>query len=708
MNYTIFVILGILAVSIFSVSGIANAETSAKSTAFEKTSLLEFTNNDATPIQSIKMWLKDGASFKSFKSEKGWIGTKTPQGVLVFSSTEPLASGQSVKFGIKTDIESPGVNWRTIDNAGNEISTGKVIPGQVKSPDTKPANQPPANTTPQDTKQSSFDNAVFKIIPENPKNGDNIRIVGEGFAPNTYLDFLINDSKIQDFKTDDTGHLVGRAKIPVTLESGRIDITLADSQGHKKTISIRISSSEQAVQPSSTKRLTVDQFNGIAEPGQKVSVNGTDTPGKSVKITAKDPAGNKIYEAVVQVNNQGKWSHETTIPFDAPLGTRQIDISDGVDTITKTISISVSKTIKLTPSATKYNIGDKFVFNGTAKGGQSLQITINDPIGKEIFSDIINPDDSGSFNFEYPTTQSSPKGTYVIFATQGEAVEIVRVGLGELPSPQIVAKLDKLNYLSSDTAKITIQGTPKSTVSVLVVDPSDKVKLTESVTLDLDGSKTHEINLNGYKSGIYTIIVKQTQSQIKLVFSVGLQTTTGTIVAQTTKTEYLPGEGILLLGTTDPNTILNLEMSDPDSTIIKRKDIFADKTGKFSEGTFRVPADAKQGPWILKVKSGAKFTDVKFTVTGTIEKTFTVKLDKTVYHSGDRIDISGIGGGKSQTVVITILDSKNVKVTELQIRSTRDGSFDTIWPVPSNTEPGKYTIKATVGQDTAEATFDLQ
>ncbi|MEM2160349.1 MAG: biofilm-associated protein [Candidatus Nitrosotenuis sp.] len=708
MNYTVFAILGIFVVSIFTMSNLVSAETVAKSTAFEKTTLLEFTNNDPVPIHSVKMWLgKDSGTFKSFKAEKGWTGMKTPQGVIVFSSSEPLVSGQSVKFGIKTEVASPGINWRTIDSAGNEISIGKVIPGEIKQTETQPPiDQKPKENTPG--QQTTMESASFKIIPESPKRGDSIRVVGEGFPPNTELDFLIDNQVLGDFGTDNGGHVVGRTKIPLTLQSDRVELSLDDRHGHRKTISIRIGQAEEST-ITNPKKLTVDKADSIAEPGQTVRASGTGRPGSSVTITAKNPEGIKIYEAVVEVDNQGNWSHETTIPLDAPIGTRQVEFSDGIDTITKTLSISITKTINITPSATKYNPGDKFVFNGTAKPDQSLQIIINDPIGKEIFSDIFELNGTNQVKFEYQTTQTSPKGTYVVFATQGDETQIVRVGLGQLPSPQLFAKFDKLNYASSDTAKITIQGPAKSTVSILIIDPSDKPKLTESVTLGLDGSKVYDLKLDGYKSGVYTAVVKQPQSQAKLVFAVGLQTTGGKIAVQTTKPEYLPGEGILVLGSTSPNAILNLEMSDPNGKIIKQKDIFSDKEGKFSEGTFRIPSDGNQGTWTIRAKSGANYADVKFTVSGTIVKTFSVRVDKTApYHGGDIMTITGIGGGKTQTVVIKISDSKNNQITELTMSSTKEGSFQTLWQIPTGMEPGKYNVKATVGTETAETTFDLQ
>jgi hypothetical protein len=707
MNYSIFIIIGIFLVSIFASSNLTSAETAAKSTTFEKTTLLKFTNNDSVPIYTVKMWLgKDSGNFKSFKAERGWTGVKTAEGLLTFSSTEPLAPGQSVKFGIKTEIEKPGVNWKTSDSTGNEISIGKVISDQTKPSDDA--------QKPKDVLAPNWNSASFRIVPESPKTGDEIRIVGDGFPANTELDLLIDNQRLESFQTDNNGKLITRAKIPITIQADRVDLEIVDKQGNKKTNSIRISQAlpqDTTGSSSSIKRLQIEKYDSIAEPGQKISFSGTGRPGGSVTITAKNALGVKAYEAVVSIDNQGKWIHETTVPLDALLGTRQVEFSDGIDTITKTLSISVSKTINIDSSKIKYDPGEKFIFNGTARPDQILQIIINDPSGKEIFSDILTVDSTGAVSFEYQTGQNLIEGTYAVFASQEDETEIIRIGLGQLPSPQIIAKFDKLNYASSETAKITIQGQPKTSVSFFIIDPSDKVKtgFPVSIALPVDGQTVYDLNLNGYKSGVYTAVVSYTQSEVKLVFSVGLQQSTSNIVAQTTKTEYLPGDSILILGSSDPNAILSLEMTDPSGKIIKRKDIFSDKEGAFSDGTFRVPSNAEQGIWTIKTKSGAKFSDVKITVSGTLEKKFNIKIDKTTpYRSGELMTITGIGGGKSENVIIEILDSNNVKITELTIGSTKDGGFQTFWPVQSGMVPGKYTIKVMLGRETAETTFDLQ
>jgi hypothetical protein len=684
----------------------AFAETTAKATNFEKTTLVEFTNNDSTNVNTLRIWLgADAGSFKSFKTEKGWTGTKTPQGVLVFTSDEPLSQGESVKFGIKTEVANPSVNWKSLDSSGNELTIGKVVAGQVSPP---AQNIPPPTDNEKKT-TTSFDSASFKIIPDKPKNGDSVRIIGEGFPPNANLDFSIDNEKLEDFQTDSSGHLIGRTKIPVNKAADRVEFSLSDDSGNKKTISIRIEHRETQMVSPKTKHLTVDQFTGVLEPGQVAKVSGTGEPGSAVTITAQDAQGVKIYEAVATVNSQGIWSHETTIPPDADIGTRKVTFSDGIDSIEKTISISISKTIYVKSSLTKYNPGEKMSFNGTGTPNQPLEIIINDPIGKEIFFDVVQLGDSGAINFEYQTSATATKGTYAVLFTQGEETEILRIGLGEPPSEQIVAKFDKLNYASTEKAKMIIQGPANANLALSIIDPSDQEKLKETITLGLDGSKEYEISLSGYKIGVYSVVLQYQKYEIDTVFSVGLQFGSGQIKVQTTKQTYLHGETIVVLGSTSPNVLLKIDMIDPDGKVFRSKDLFTDKTGTFFDGTFRVPSTGKQGVWIIKVSSGANYAEAKLTVSGTVDESFAIKTDKTTpYHGGQIMTISGTGGGRTQTTIIKILDPNNVEIQELIMSSTDQGTFQTIWPVPLGLEPGTYKIKATLGPEAVETTFTLQ
>ena len=73
----------------------------------------------------------DSNNFKSFKTEKGWTGEKTPQGVIVFTSSEEVKQNESVKFGVKTDKVVSGINWKALDKNGKQIEIGKTIVGEL-------------------------------------------------------------------------------------------------------------------------------------------------------------------------------------------------------------------------------------------------------------------------------------------------------------------------------------------------------------------------------------------------------------------------------------------------------------------------------------------------------------------------------------------------------------------------------------------------
>ena len=686
----------------------AFAETTAKSTNFEKTTIIEVENNDNVQIKTVKMWLgKDDGVFKSFKTENNWIGAKTPQGMLVFSTEKPVKSGESIKFGIKTDIANPGINWKTIDSNGNDIAIGKVTAITKQSPE-QVGTTPPVTTPP--AKKSNFDSATFRIIPEKPKNGDNIRIVGDGFSPNQQLDFYIDNDKLDDFMTDNTGHFIAKSKIPISTESDRIEFSLVDSDGNKKTVSIRIEHAVNQLVSPKIKHITVTEFSELVQPGQTVHVSGTGNPGSTITITAKDPAGIKFYEVAIPVDTQGNWFHETIIPPDAGIGSRQVEISDGTEVITRTVSVTILKTVHLTSSLIQYEPGDTLSFNATASAGKPIEIVIKDSIGKEIFSDVLPVDDSGFVKFELPTDKASTKGTYVILATQGQDTDIVRVGLGEPPGQSIVAKFDKLNYASGDKAKVTIQGPASAKISILILDPSDKLKITDSTTLGLDGKKDYEIDLSAYKSGVYSAIIKYQKSQATEAFSVGLQIGgAGEIKMQATKQTYQQGNGILVLGSAKPNSLLNLKMINPGGETIRYKEIFTDKNGKFSDSSFRIPADGAQGMWIVRAESGANYADVKINVATTIDKSFTIITDKTTpYKPKDTVKISGSGGGKSQTVVVIIFDSNNKEVMRLNAFSTSEGIFIIDWPTPPDIRLGDYKVSAKTGSNVAETTLSIQ
>jgi len=114
--------------TIFSISEVQAAENifvNAKS--FENTIIIEFENESASKIKTIKVWPGGEITFTSFKSEPGWGGGKySDSKLLILTATNTLNPGESVKFGLVTDEKVNAMNWKVLDRNDNDIDKGKI------------------------------------------------------------------------------------------------------------------------------------------------------------------------------------------------------------------------------------------------------------------------------------------------------------------------------------------------------------------------------------------------------------------------------------------------------------------------------------------------------------------------------------------------------------------------------------------------------
>ena len=90
-------------------------EINVKSVGLDKTTIITVQIIQQKMLKHLEFGLGQNVNFESFKTEKGWIGEKTPQGVIIFTSSETIKKNESVKFGIKTDKSNPNINWKGLD-----------------------------------------------------------------------------------------------------------------------------------------------------------------------------------------------------------------------------------------------------------------------------------------------------------------------------------------------------------------------------------------------------------------------------------------------------------------------------------------------------------------------------------------------------------------------------------------------------------------
>ena len=702
----IFLSLLVFSVGLVLIPNVYAETVNAKSIAFEETTIIEFINEGTTNVSSFRIWLGNDFNFKSFKTEEGWTGQKTPQGVIIFTSSEDVKPGDSIKFGVKTDKVSSGINWKALDKNEKQIEIGKTIAEELSEPIINRKSQEKNSA-----KEGVLSDSIFRIIPEKPNVGATIRVTGDSFGPMQEFDFLVDSMKIGSFVTNDAGNFMTTMKIPQNIGADRVDFVVKDSYGEEKKISLRLGDIESRIPETDNIKLTIKGIPDVVHRGDFLEISGTGQPKSAITATIQNPSGETINTRTAEINSKGNWELEESIivPLDTPFGKYSAEISDGRDKIVKKWTVESSKIIIIKPQSLKFEPGKPIKYNGTALPNIPIELVLEDPLGNERFTDILELDDSGFVELEYPTIANVDKeGTWTLIATQGKNKEFIFAGLGELPSIPVNLEFDKLNYKSSDTAVILFTGKPSETLSMLIVDPSDKPKgETIPIKLKEDGRGMYELELKGYASGVYTAVVSKGSSKNTELFTVGLQIGSGEISINTTKLEYEPGDSVLILGDTNPNVLLTISLYDPDGKEVKFIETFSDKNGKISESGFRIPSGAQPGKWQLKAISGSNFDTVDIEVTAVQQEGMVINVSKGAEFAGIGKNITIKIIGAKGTVEISIIAKDGTIVETLEFPASSQGEINQPWIIPKDMVPGTYKITANDAYDSAETTYVL-
>ena len=685
----------LLTISLFTIldnSAYGESEIIANSFGLENSTILELKNSrgNSVEIDSVRIWLSGENSFQSFKTEQGWMGKNTPQGVIIFSSQDLLKPGEVVKFGIKTSVEKPVINWKALDTNGNIIKTAQIIT-DTEITDTKEIIQPKS--------VAIKDDSTFRLIPAKLSPGSDFRVIGNNFVPNQSLNFYINEKITNTFSTDSNGSFLITNQVPESTNAERTQFLISDSVGAETEISIRLTEQEKRTIGQSL-QLVFDETPTTVKRGESITLQGVATPENTLTITSSQNTLGIISIETITTGSDGKWSFENLFSPELELETITIKISDGKDLIERNIDVISSKLIRINSEEPRYEPGDVITFTGNAIANTDLLYYLEDPKGSEIISDLITVDSSGIITFEIQTELSQMKGTYVLHANQGKENGISVVGLGEEPVEVIVVDSTKLNYNTNEKIKIQIQGQPNATVAIIILDDSSKEKISDTVNLGADGFHTYEIESNELSVGTYVVEVRHGKARGDTVFSIGLTQGSGIITMQTTKDEYNAGESILLMGNTGANSLLTLTLYNSEGTVVKQVEVFTSKNGAFQSDKFRIPNDPEIGQWSIKAKSGGNTAEHSFTVTKILEGV-AVLVDKEsrTYSLSEIITISGAGANPSTGVDIKFLDSGGNEISDkLTIYATSTGEYITSVPVaviiPSDLVPGEFTILA--------------
>ena len=669
----------------------------SKSIMFENTSIIEFVNYSIDEIKTIIIHIGD-SSFTSFKSQTDWTSPIASEKSITFTTSNPLKVNETVKFGMKTKQQNLIFQWEALDKDENLIESGITISEDI-----------PSFVNPQEQKSPEspviLSNSTFKIIPNNPHPGSTIRVTGDDFAPNSSLTLFSIGERSKSFATDEDGHFMLTMKIPETQIPAQVNFTLTDNQENKKIVSLYISEIEREFLRSYN--FTVSDVENEFDRSDYVEFSGTANPDSTIVIKIKDSKNNPFSTEITNTNFNGTWSTLISFVPTTSLGTYYAEITDGKTIITKSWDIVASKKLYLFPTKSIFKSGELITFNGTATPNEQINLTLVDPMGNQVLSNNFFVDPSGFFEIKYPTTSSNLKGTYVFYAFQNHESEFIFVGLDAYPKKITSTHLNNVNYESKDVAIIGITGENFQDTTISIMDENDHELFTDKIILGLDGKITHPLNLSAFTPGIYTALVSMASVQAFDTFTVDLQSSHEPIVLNMIKTAYYQGDSISITGNSQPHSIIDLFLIDPDGAVINKKETFTDKNGSLFPTSFLIPYGELFGKWSVVSESGLNSEHFEFQVNSLGNEGLGILVTDIISSSvGIFVTVEGFVS-EEQLVLITISDPIGNIVFQRNIETTETGEFDLLWTAPPGVV-GTYSVKVMdIYKKTASTVIDF-
>ena len=584
------------------------AEVQVTADSVGKSAILTVKTSQDTTVQTFSIWL-DSGDFRSYKTGNDWATSLNPAGILTFAAPSPLESGASVQFGMTADTGNFKINWNAFDANGALVGSGVIIADNPS--ETTPSDggeQGGTSTDPQNTGAIS-DSTSFRIVPERPNVGGSIRIVADDISPGQSVDFYIESQLVGTYAASQNGRILETARIPENIQADRTNFVILDSEDNRKDLSIRLGSAKAETAPDAIENIMISGPVDV-KTSEVVEFQGTALQNSYILVTVLMPNLLALESKIVETSVSGKWTYNVIVPSELPEGSYTIQATNGRITESRLFNVDDARIIDIAPTLLQFEPGDVMTFTGTVQPGYVVEVVITDPRDSEVYSEEIEPDLDGRIRIEFATTHYDQEGTYTLHIAQNSNTVVVFGGLGEPATEGIELHLDKINYRSSESINAVIEGSPKSTITIIVLDDADREKLQDSKSIGSSGRLNYLLDLSDYGTGVYTMIVTKGGIEKEAIFGVNIAYGTGAITIKTTKSEYIPGSDILVLGNVDTNTpiLIDLSLLDPNGVVIKSKEMFSggiDTKGKISDDTFRVPTDAILGTWTLKAQSGA-------------------------------------------------------------------------------------------------------
>jgi len=685
----------LLIFSIFTLLSISevNAEEviSVNAEGYQNTIIIEFENESVSKIKTVKMWLGGDATFKSFKAESYW-GYTPDSKLVVFTATNTLNPGESVKFGLITNEKVTGINWKALDQNDNEIDKRKTSIQEI-SHTTPSFIEEESEAVEQAKETGSALYGIKKFIPEKLRVGSDVRLVGNGFGAEEELKLYLDTTILKSVNTDEQGNFLTTISIPDSYNVGTSEFIIKDESGNFQSTSINIE--EQKNRFLKTTEFKIDSIPTEIQYDEMLTFSGSAYPQSAIIISFENVDTRDLEKTrVITANSNGEWNFEEMINRTDIVGEKFVIFKNNQDKATKNLTIKSDYTIDISASAVRYNVGDTVSIIGISESNTDTTIWVKDQNRNIILYDIFTTNANGDLNYQFAVDDKFSSGTYTAIIKQADGgSDAALFGIEQYPTTSITVLMAKTNFPLDSVAVMNIIGPPTTKLSITVLDSNDNVKLTDSVTTTSSGKAKYAIDLTDLSSGIYRAAVSTTNIQDAAKFSIGLETGSGPISLITTQDNYSPGESILIIGNTGNNSRLTVTLYDPSGNVVSETETFSDASGNFSTENIGIPADGSLGVWKITTHSRLDTKSVEINVSVPLGLGLTLQIEETEFVVGDTVLIKGVGQTNSNRLTVEIIDEDEQVVVSLETPITSSGMFSLPWEITGDIDTGVYTIK---------------
>jgi len=690
--------------TLISISEVNAAEViSVNAKGYENTIIIEFENESVSKIKTIKVWPGGEVTFTSFKSEPGWGGGKYSDGqLLIFTATNTLNPGESVKFGLVTDEKVNAINWKALDRNDNDIDKGKISI-QVISETSSDLIKEESKEVEQAKEVGDELYGTKKFIPEKIRPGSDIRLVGSGFGSEKNLKLYLDSTILKSVNTDKQGNFLTTISIPDAHNIGTSEFIIKDESDNIQTTSINVEEPKNRFLK--TSNFEINSIPAEIRYEETLTISGSAYPQSAIIIAFENNERVLEKTRVVSANANGEWVFEETIERTDYLGEKFVIFKNNKNKTTKSLTVKSDYLVQISMSAVRYNVGETVTITGSAEPNNDTTIWVKDQNKKIVHYDVFTSNADGSLNYGFVVDDIFSSGTYTVIIKQENGSDAALFGIGHYPVTTIVALMEKTNFGLNSKAILSIIGPTSSNLSISILDSNDNIKITDSATTSSIGKNKYAIDLDGLDSGVYRAVVSSTNIQDSVRFSIGLDAGSGAISLVSTKSNYSPGESILVIGNTGNNARLIITLFDPSGNVFTTTETFSDNSGSFSTSDVGIPPDGALGNWKITAHNRLDNNSVEINVSIPTGKSLTLQIEETQFAIGDIIIIKGVGQSDSNRLEIQITNESGEEIVSLHTPITSSGAFSLPWTVPAGFDTGTYTI--TASDDENSSSFEI-